>query len=285
MQYQNSVIDLIKERSSWRSYLDKPIEQEKLHKIGKTLQNSPKGPFGNKARFKLIDVEKISPEARKNVGTYGMVKGARYFIIGAIAKNPGCYEDYGYLLERIILYATDLNLGTVWLGGTFRKEAFVTQMNLSEEEVLPAITPIGYRPNKRRIIATIIRWFIGANKRKPWSKIFFVNDFTHPLPEEKAGSYREPLEMVRLAPSSHNSQPWRIVKEENSSNFHFFVQDKSAKNSSPANFKRIDGGIAMSHFELSLKEKGISGNWKVFEEKPIEHIPTKMHYLSSWLCK
>ncbi|MBD3189553.1 MAG: nitroreductase [Candidatus Heimdallarchaeota archaeon] len=285
MKYQNPVNNLIEKRSSWRSYLDKPIEQEKLQKVEKILQTPQKGPFGNKARFKLIDVEKVSPEARRNLGTYGMVRGARYFIAGAINQKPGCYEDYGYLLEQIILFATDLNLGTVWLGGTFRKQAFAKQMNLSDEEILPAITPLGYHPKKRRIIALIIRWFIGANKRKPWSKIFFVNDFDHPLLQEDAGAFRGPLEMVRLAPSSHNGQPWRIVKEKDSTNFHFFVHDKSAKDSSPANFVRIDGGIAMSHFELSLKEKGLKGNWKFLEADPFEHIPSKTHYLASWLGK
>ena len=46
----------------------------------------------------------------KNLGTYGIIKGARQFIIGTVKKQPKAIEDYGYCMENNILTAT----GTDW---------------------------------------------------------------------------------------------------------------------------------------------------------------------------
>ena len=40
------------------------------------------------------------------------------------------------------------------------------------------------------------------------------NSFAEPLTEEEAGDYQFPLEMLRLAPSAVNKQPWRVVADE-----------------------------------------------------------------------
>lgn len=34
-----------------------------------------------------------------------------------------------------------------------------------------------------------------------------------PLEKEEAGNYEAALEMVRIAPSASNKQPWRILKK------------------------------------------------------------------------
>ena len=50
------------------------------------------------------------------VGTYGFIKGASGFIIGCTERNSeDNLEDYGYIMERIILFATSIELGTCWL--------------------------------------------------------------------------------------------------------------------------------------------------------------------------
>lgn len=51
--------------------------------------------------------------------------------------------------------------------------------------------------------------------------MFTLNDFNTPLSKEEAGEYQAALEMLRLAPSATNAQPWAVVKEGN--HFHFFV--------------------------------------------------------------
>lgn len=50
---------------------------------------------------------------------------------------------------------------------------------------------------------------------------FFDGTFDAALSKEKAGSLQELLEMVRLAPSAVNKQPWRVVSKEYNLNIEF----------------------------------------------------------------
>ncbi|WP_242961363.1 nitroreductase family protein, partial [Clostridium beijerinckii] len=61
-------------------------------------------------------------------------KGTSTFIVSSISKSDNALVDLGYLLERAVLYATDLNLGTCWLGGTFNKGQFAEVMELKDNE-------------------------------------------------------------------------------------------------------------------------------------------------------
>jgi len=53
--------------------------------------------------------------------------------VGPGAKN---LEDYGYLMEAIILKATELNLGTCWLGGSFTQSNFARKINAADNEIV-----------------------------------------------------------------------------------------------------------------------------------------------------
>jgi len=57
-------------------------------------------------RFHLI--EKNDPAIFDNVrfGTYGFIKNAQNFIVGAVKPGERHWEDYGYVLEKIILKMT-----------------------------------------------------------------------------------------------------------------------------------------------------------------------------------
>lgn len=52
---------------------------------------------------------------------------------------------------------------------------------------------------------------LGADTRFPFETLSFRNTFQEPLLPKSAGRFRDALEMVRLAPSAGNKQPWRIV--------------------------------------------------------------------------
>ena len=124
MEIEKSVIDLIKTRKSIRSYESDRISQENKNNITGFIQNDHKNIFGCKLRFEFIDASDMDPDDIKNLGTYGMITGAKYFIAGTIKKNNEfyCLVDFGYVFEKIILFLTGLGLGTCWLGGTFNKK-------------------------------------------------------------------------------------------------------------------------------------------------------------------
>ncbi|GAB6268882.1 MAG: hypothetical protein STSR0002_16240 [Smithella sp.] len=184
------------------------------------------------------------------------------FIIGAVEKKHHNLEDFGYLMEKNILMATDLGLGTCWLGGTFSSSRFAQKIALQNNESLPTVTPVGYAVPRISAIDSVIRSASGANNRKPWSSLFFNKD-DKPLSIVQASRYSTPLEMVRLAPSATNFQPWRIIKASEPDMFHFCIKRTPGLKqlfSMKSDLQRIDIGIAMCHFELAAEEEGLKGN-------------------------
>ncbi len=283
MKFEKSIIKTIKKRVSKRAYKNLEIESSKLRKIKQILKKEFTGPFGGKSRFELISCGNSDSSEKRRLGTYGFVRGARYFIIGILEQEEKNIVDFGYSFEKIILKMTELGLGTVWLGGTFRYKQFEDCTNLKENEYIAAVSPIGYSLEKPKTYEKLIYWSIGARKRKSWSELFYIEDFSTPLTENLAGKYTTALEMVRIGPSASNKEPWRIVKEKKSNIFHFYLQlirKLSSDNLPP--MKQMDLGIALSHFELTVKEQKISGKW-VKKNPNIDTTRKNFHYIASWI--
>ncbi len=118
-------------------------------------------------------------------------------------------------------------------------------------------------------------------RRKPWKELFFRADFKTPLTEADAGAYAEPLELLRLAPSATNAQPWRVVMD--GQFFHFYaVVGKEALAANPPAIQRVDGGIGACHFHLSAQDKGLRGAFERLEGRSAD-APEGWRYLFSWV--
>lgn len=287
MQYSKPVTEIIKQRSSWRSYRDQPLAENIKKQLEEFMIANNAAPFGSSARFSLVAAKPGDSETLKGLGTYGFIKGARAFIAGAVKHSEKNLEDYGYLMEQIILFATALGLGTCWLGGSFNKSNFSKKIGATGDELVPAVSPVGYITEKRGVIDRLVRWGAGSKMRYPWETLFFHTNFDTPLTALVAGAYATSLEMVRLAPSASNKQPWRIVKELEKPIFHFYLQrsqgyQKSGEKFNTADLQRLDMGIAMCHFELSAQEMNLRGQWKIM---PPAHLllPERTEYIVSWL--
>lgn len=276
-----SMIEAINKRVSVRSYANKPIENDKKHEITNLLQSPQVGPFGNEVRFTLIDFSDMNKEEIRNLGTYGFISGAKLFIVSAIKDNEGTFVDLGYCFEKVILEAANLGLGTCWLGGTFQRANFAERINVSEDEIVPAISPVGYARDRRTIREIAVRRFAKSNQRKPWGELFFDGDLNTPLTKDSAGLYAVPLECVRIGPSASNNQPWRVICQKQQEAFHFYLNRTWGydKFNGKIDLQLIDIGIAMCHFELSAREKGLSGIWEV--EKP-ELDMGNTEYIVTW---
>jgi hypothetical protein len=280
------VQNIIEQRFSCRSYIDKPIQEIHRKALIKFLDTQCIGPLGTKARFNLIAAGEDDRQSLKGLGTYGFIKNPTGFIIGAV--EPGRYnlEDYGYLLEYIVLAATDIGLGTCWLGGSFTKSGFAKKIALQNSEVLPAVIAAGYEANNIGS-REIIRSQLKMHRRLSMDKLFFDNTLDNPLKIESSNSYASALEMVRLAPSASNKQPWRIVRIGNA--WHFYLQRTKGYGKGTllfgilqlADLQRVDMGIAMCHFELEVQSLGLHGHW--FAGDPKITIPDNTEYTISWI--
>jgi hypothetical protein len=224
------------------------------------MKTNSVGLFGNKVEFFWIDGNTDEFNGIK-LGTYGVISGTKSFITGKITDSDKNFEDFGYCMEKMILYCAQLNIGTCWLGGTYNKTTFSASVDLKEGELIPAVTPVGYFGTKKRTIDKLFRLMAGSDNRKPFDELFYSKSFTESLSEKEKTTYRFFLEMVRLAPSASNKQPWRLVLMDNV--FHFYLKRTPNYNSKlmQSDLQRVDMGIGMAHFELALEEKKIKHTW------------------------
>lgn len=277
MEWETDVIELIKKRRSVRTYTHSEIEPCKLKKFEAFLAPAKENPFGADVRLEMMEL----PEGSK-IGTYGAIRGAKHFFGGCVKKGGLDIEGFGYVFEKAVLYATSLGLGTCWLGGFQRKKA--EKLLSSGDEIIPAISPLGYEAQNRSLVEKIVTAGAGSASRKAFEEIFFYGSFSKPL-VLKDSPLRESLEMVRLGPSASNKQPWRLLMHDGKCHF-YLMQSKRYAGNLLFGFclQRLDMGIAACHFELCAKQTGLPGAI-VFEDPNLltkEEIENGLSYSFSW---
>jgi nitroreductase len=286
-QFDRPITEIIQQRFSCRAYAKIPIAEDKIRQLAAYANQVTIGPLQTRLRFELALALEHDPKALRGLGTYGLIKEPAGFILGAAQKGKYHLEDYGYALEYMILAATYLGLGTCWLGGNFAKSSFSKKVRAAKNETVPAVSPIGYPVDQIRT-RDPLRQKVKSDSRQPWETLFFQSRFGNPLSKENAGAYAIPLEMVRLAPSGHNYQPWRVVQD--GENYHFYLQRTHGYGpGSPmfillnvADLQRMEIGIAMCHFELTARELGLAGQWAV-DEPSIQKSGEMLEYIVTWL--
>lgn len=268
----------VKKRISVRNYTDMPIEEIKMSEIKKFVSNTD-NPFNQNVNLHFFDLNDSGEDQK--LGTYGVIKGAQHYLGASVKPITMALVAVGYQLETIMLYLAHLDIGTCWLGGTFDRKGFTSVLSIGADEILPAITPLGYAQERRHLQEVLMRTFIQAHKRFDWEKLFFFNDFQTPLTKEEAVEFAFALEMVRLAPSASNKQPWRILSKDGV--WHFYqYKSPGYSDAFPYDIQRIDMGIAAAHFHLATAEMGISGEF-AWELAPNIEMPVNFEYVFSWI--
>jgi nitroreductase len=280
----HTIVRTIQRRFSCRSYDRQPIDPELRAQLEDVIASPPVGPFGTPVRFDLLAASEQDREAIKGLTTYGMIKNPPAFLCAAMPRGDKNIEDLGFLTEQIILLATEIGLGTCWLGGTFNRSVFAERIGLNSGETLPAVIAVGHIARRARVVDGLIRLGVRADKRLPWNQLFFAGAFDTPLNPERAGDYALPLEMVRLGPSASNKQPWRIVCRDGA--WHLYLARtpgyrRVSDGSRAADMQRMDMGIAMCHWQLTAHAEGLSGVWKVEDPNIVVSDPLT-EYVASW---
>ena len=194
------------------------------------------------------------------IGSYFKVSDAPYYIafIGDMTA-PNVQEVVGYLGEGVILEATALGLNTCWVGGFFRREEVMKQIDLQDSEQVLAITPIGYSKDESDRVGVSSK----NHRRKDLNKLIVNGEL-----EENSWS-RTALEAARLAPSAANRQPWRFTIKDDS-----IVVSSDNKRQEFSVSRRLDCGIAMIHIELGARSIGASGTWEFLKRPDVAAFRT-----------
>lgn len=258
------VTDLIRQRRSVRTFDGKSLSAEDrsaLEAYAASLTN----PFSVPITFRLLDVKEYGLSSP-------VIVGAETYLAAKVQKVPNFEIAYGYSFEKVCLYALSRGMGTVMLAASLSRAAFEKAMEVKDGEVMPVASPVGYPAEKKSIREGLMRKGLKADDRRPFDQLFFESGFHHPLPQ--TNPYANALEMARWAPSAANGQPWRAVADGDS--VHFY-EAKSMKDSPLGDVQKVDVGIALAHFDMTLEEEGVKGTYS-FSDPGIP-TPENTHYI------
>lgn len=280
-------MDALRARRSVRTFDDRPLELGQVDALRQAFLDSVPGPFGSRPRFVLVGAKSANLEGGR-IGTYGVIRNAPAFVVGALKPGSFAFEDYGYALQGIILSATALGLGTCWLGGFFDRRAAARILDLEEDEVVPAASPVGWPAKERRtVMERVIRASAGSSGRKPFGELFRDGGVDRPLAPDDAGPWGEVLECVRAGPSASNKQPWRIVRTRGTEglSFHLYLKEDPGYNQilPGIRLQNLDMGIAMRNFEAAARALGLPGAWSRAGADPLNAAP-RLIYIAGWIA-
>lgn len=237
-----TITEAIGARRSVRTFTGTPLTAEQRAAIIHAISHL-KSPFGGKVTVQLVDADGKS-EFRPS--TYGIIRRAPAYLLIGHADDDASQIAAGYLLERVVLLAQQMRLGTCWVGGTFRHDTFATVAPMKEATPLRMVIPIGEPAKGKSFLDRLTSTIVKSSSRKPMDEMFFSESVLYSVASDSP--FRQPLEMVRLAPSSRNSQPWRAIVDGN--HVDFFCAGS-------ARFNLVDMGIALCHFHLVCEELGL----------------------------
>jgi nitroreductase len=189
------------------------------------------------------------------IGSYFKVSDAPYYIafIGDMTA-PNVHESTGYLGEGVVLEATSLGFNTCWVGGFFRREAVMKQIDLQGDERVLAITPVGYSKDASDRVGVSSK----KHRRKDLNNLVMEGEL------EESSWVKTALEAARLAPSAANRQPWRFTINDDT-----IIVSAESKRQDFSVSRRLDCGIAMLHLELGALSTGASGRWEFLTQPDV----------------
>ena len=240
------LINAIKLRKSVRTFDGTPLNSSQKQILTEAFSNV-KSPFGPLPTIKL---ERFNISGPTKPGTYGVISGASDYLLMAMEDSDMAYLSAGYVMEEVVLRATEISLGTCWIAGTFRDSTFGT-FTWPDNQSLKIVIPVGTPSVKSSLFNKMARTLLASDKRKPFSTLFFNGSFDSPAQPDSTG-FRLSLELLRLAPSSTNSQPWRAVAIGNT--IHFYI-------SKTKRLLFLDLGIALRHFTIGEAHQNFEGKF------------------------
>ncbi len=165
-----TVYEAIQNRFSVRSYLDQPVEEEKLLRVLEAARLAPSA--GNRQEWRFVVVRDLETRHRLMDAANGQAFVAQApVVIAACAEGDQHVMTCGQLsypidvaiaLEHIALQATEEGLGTCWIGA-FKEDQVKKILGIPDEVRVVELLPLGYPasspgPKRRMALEEIVKW-------------------------------------------------------------------------------------------------------------------------------
>jgi nitroreductase len=146
-----TVKDAIRERCSVRSYLDKPVEDEKLSAILEAARLAPSANNRQNWKFIVVKDKKTRERLAEAAANQGFIAEAPV-VITAVSTDPfhimrcevpAYAVDVAIAVDHMTLQAEELGLGTCWIGA-FYQERVKEILGIPDRCKVVALLPLGY---------------------------------------------------------------------------------------------------------------------------------------------
>ena len=282
------LFDLMRARRSCRSFQTRKLTPADYNELMESVCCHSEAPTIGRApiRFEYI----AAPL------TVWPTVNATEFLVAISPKeyNRLAVIDVGRSLQKIVMDATYMGLGTCWIGPGADQSSIMQQLGdryNPEADHIICVCAVGY---KSRYIPLFLRIFNAQfHRRLPLSSLFFADaHFQEPLAvnTDLFIQYGRNYEICQWAPSSYNGQTTRCVagmaqnggNELHLARFDFYVTTESRY------YAAVALGIWCANWEMGCEMLGLPGHFALLsaEERGIldeEALPKLPRYDVSWV--
>ncbi|MEJ2757764.1 MAG: nitroreductase family protein [Anaerolineales bacterium] len=272
-----NLFDLMRARHSCRSFQTRKLTDADHYELMESVRvHLREQQFGKSlVRFEYVSVPL----------TVWPVVNATEFLVAIAPKEYDrlAIIDVGYSLQKVVMDATRMGLGTCWIGPG-ADHVSITQVLGErfdpEKDQLICVCAVGYHS---KYIPIFLRIFNAQFRRRlPLSQLFFADaELSKPLGLDAApyNHFGRNYEVCQWAPSSYNGQTTRCVAHTDNNgtlqSFDFYAATASKY------YAPVALGIWCANWELGCEAQGIHGHFAVL---PKEYSGEKLpRYDVSWV--
>ena len=277
------LFDLMRARRSCRSFQTRKLTPADYNELMESVRRHSEEPTVGKSpvRFEYVSAP---------LTVWPTVNASEFLV--AIA--PKQYDrlaviDVGRSLQKIVMDATRMGLGTCWIGPGADHVSIMQELGERfgpEEDHIICVCAVGY---KSRYIPLFIRIFNAQfYRRLPLSSLFFADsNFKEPLSitAYPFNQFGRNYEICQWAPSSYNGQTTRGVAVMNgSANAPRLERLDFYQSTESLYYAPVAAGIWCANWELGCAALGIHGHVAVLSCKERDKTQTQLpRYDLSWV--
>ncbi len=266
---------LIENRISVRQFQNTQVDRTKLLQLMNYSEEIEGLVEGINTQFIFItDGVQKRDILEGNAGYDGHLIYAPHYIAILSDEKPLYLQNAGYMMEELLLKATELDLGTCWLT-VEDGESLKKQLEMKATGRLVALAAIGYP--KTRIPFTPK----STSTRIPLEKFVYFKKWGE-IPSTEHLELRGLINVLyhtRMAPSWKNQQPWKLLID--GSEIILVV----GGNTIPEKSLLLDSGIMMLYLQRIFNEAGFTVKWIPYDNKKNYHskynIPKEYQIIGS----
>lgn len=170
--------DVVTKRESVRSYIERPVEEEKIQYVLECARLAPSWVNCQCWRFIVVRDKDLIKKIAKTTIVNRWIQNVPVIIIGCADPNLSGVKnginyysvDLAIAMEHLILAATDVGLGTCWIA-EYNETKLKELLRIPNRIKVVAITPLGYATEKPGFADKTRKLFSGGKKRKSLSEI------------------------------------------------------------------------------------------------------------------